>query len=361
MGCVSLTLLSEIFGVNCTISADEGYSKTVDMWSVGALTAALVSGDVLFVDRTNWEFGDNPKAVILNLAAKCDLSVLDSVDHSAWSRIGCRPKDFIRNLLVLDETHRMTAPEALGHVWFSHKQYAAEFDTLYERATRDWQPRRKIFRLVEPVPSAVSTSYSKRQVPIRRSSSGAQVSRYFSLSRRRPSSVELGIQSPPLQLRQQYSPHNATPAQRCERLDDAARLFSSESRVLEPASIDSICLHASPPSPDQEPGYGDGSVEEQQSEDFGPVSRQPSPRGHSLSVIPETPLHNYGTAPLLARKRYPFYAPIGLELHQTSMAEEVRNAYEAPCTAYSIEHRTSPEQCAQASPLRIHKHGKLLF
>jgi len=105
----------------------------------------LLTGDVIFTDRTHVDYEYNPQDVILGLSATCDLSVLDV--HPVWLTVGHRPKDFIRNLLVLDESRRMSATQALAHPWFTNKCHAAEFEALYDRATKDWRPVGKLSEL----------------------------------------------------------------------------------------------------------------------------------------------------------------------------------------------------------------------
>lgn len=117
------------------------------MWSIGSITAALLTGDVIFVDRVDPRFRDDP-LLFVELAARCDLSVLDS-PYSVWQKVGKRPKDLVKKLLVLDETRRLTATQALSHDWFMNKHYADELDAVYQRSIEGWTPRRKIFRLVE--------------------------------------------------------------------------------------------------------------------------------------------------------------------------------------------------------------------
>lgn len=133
--------------MNPLVSKDEGYTKAVDMWSIGSITAALLTGDVIFVDRVDPRFRDDPHLMV-DLAARCDLSVLDS-PYSMWQTVGKRPKDLVKKLLVLDETKRLTATQALAHDWFTNKHYADELDAVYQRSIEGWTPRRKIFRLVE--------------------------------------------------------------------------------------------------------------------------------------------------------------------------------------------------------------------
>ncbi|KAF1957522.1 Pkinase-domain-containing protein [Byssothecium circinans] len=144
----------EIHNVNQTIPRGQGYSKAVDMWSIGAITTALLSGDVLFTDRAASEYHTNPRKVIMGLASKCDISVIDDAENHIWREVGAKAKDFIKNLLVLNENERMTVMEALDHIWFTNENHTAEFEALYERTTKHWAaPRRKSSKLVEAIPT----------------------------------------------------------------------------------------------------------------------------------------------------------------------------------------------------------------
>lgn len=130
------------------IGRKQGYSKPVDMWSIGIIATALLTGDVIFTNRTDPNYEVNPKKIILNMASKCDLSALED-PHGMWRLVGKRPKDFVRKLLVLEEPQRLTVQQALAHEWFTNKHHVDEFEAVYQRAIHDWEPRRKIFRLVE--------------------------------------------------------------------------------------------------------------------------------------------------------------------------------------------------------------------
>jgi pheromone a factor receptor len=133
--------------MNPFVPKSQGYSKAVDMWSVGVIAAALLTGDSIFVNRADPRFKIEPR-LILSLAAQCDLSMLDD-PYTVWRMVGRRPKDFVKKLLVLDEFNRMTATQALAHDWFTNKHYADELEAVYQRSIRCWNPRRKIFRLIE--------------------------------------------------------------------------------------------------------------------------------------------------------------------------------------------------------------------
>ena len=110
----------------------------------------LLTGDVIFTNRTDPRYKIDSTRVVLGLSAQCDLSVLDD-RYSAWQSVGKRPKEFIRKLLVLDETQRMTVKHALAHEWFTNRYHADELEALYQRSIEDWVPRRKVFRIVEPL------------------------------------------------------------------------------------------------------------------------------------------------------------------------------------------------------------------
>ena len=110
------------------------------MWSIGAITAAMLTGDIVFVDRQHSLYETNQLEVILRLSERCDLSMIDDPENPIWNHLGKRPRDFVKALLVLEETVRLTAKQALRHPWFARSIYAAEFEAIYQRAVKDWKP-----------------------------------------------------------------------------------------------------------------------------------------------------------------------------------------------------------------------------
>ena len=85
-----------------------------DMWSFGAVTTAIYLGRSPFNDYEDQAFTDDE---ILKNAVKCDLEFLD---HSSfWHGIDHRSRDFIKKLLLLDETKRLNVGQALDHEWFT--------------------------------------------------------------------------------------------------------------------------------------------------------------------------------------------------------------------------------------------------
>jgi serine/threonine protein kinase len=141
----------EIHKKNPTMLPEEGYSKSVDMWSVGSITAILLTGEYIFTHCTHTKVGEDSRQVIIDLAAQCDLSVLDDEYHPSWRHITHTPKDFIKRLLVLEENDRLTATEALAHVWFTNECYAKDLEDLCVRSIKDWRPRPASSQLVERI------------------------------------------------------------------------------------------------------------------------------------------------------------------------------------------------------------------
>lgn len=113
-------------------SGQGGYTKAVDLWSLGCVTTVLLTGDSPFRDL---EAPNNPA----QLPQDNDLGRLEA--DMDWHNIGARARDFVRRLLVLDETKRMGVKSALRHSWFTNRAHKREFEALYKRSIKDWKPR----------------------------------------------------------------------------------------------------------------------------------------------------------------------------------------------------------------------------
>ncbi|RMX76408.1 hypothetical protein D0869_10748 [Hortaea werneckii] len=118
---------------------ERGYSKAIDLWSVGCIAATLLTDEVLFPQEISDEgLGD---------ISSWDLSVLDT--RLSWRDVSRNAKEFIRSCLTMDESARITANQALLHSWFTNSHYAAELKAAYGRAIYDWKPRNESHDLVE--------------------------------------------------------------------------------------------------------------------------------------------------------------------------------------------------------------------
>jgi serine/threonine protein kinase len=107
-----------------------GYTKSVDLWSVGCVTVVLLTGTPPFP-----------------LSASGDVEYIEPGDlnemfmSTKWSEASTMAQNFVLSLLVLDERKRLTAKQALQHCWFINEQYQSELRQLYEEAIRGWRPR----------------------------------------------------------------------------------------------------------------------------------------------------------------------------------------------------------------------------
>src|SRR3954447_25613204 len=109
-----------------------GYTKAVDLWSLGCVTVVLLTGGYPFFEAGSGEYSER-------LASDCNLDVLEQ--SQSWRNVGARPKAFVKGLLVLDERQRMSAKESLMHEWFTNDAHRTDFEEVYQRAIRYWRPR----------------------------------------------------------------------------------------------------------------------------------------------------------------------------------------------------------------------------
>jgi serine/threonine protein kinase len=104
-------------------AAPNHYGKAVDLWSIGILAFAMLTGQTDFEDYT--------LTYIPYQKVEKDLECLE---------VGKRPKDFIAHLLVVDESKRLTVGQALAHCWFTNKFWKSPMERQYREAIKDWDP-----------------------------------------------------------------------------------------------------------------------------------------------------------------------------------------------------------------------------
>ena len=117
-----------------------GYTKAIDLWSLGCVTVVLLTGGYPFFEPGSSDYSER-------LASTCDLDGLEK--SQVWRDVGDRAKSFVRRLLVLDERLRMTAMESLTHEWFTNDIHRIDFEELYQRAIRHWRPRKAKEPIIE--------------------------------------------------------------------------------------------------------------------------------------------------------------------------------------------------------------------
>lgn len=144
----------------------------IDMWSIGCITALLLTGSSPFVDPITNQHSRN-------MAQKCNMEHFENMPE--WKSVGRRPIDFVKRLLVLDEGKRMTAKEALNHPWFSNDFHEIDFEAVYERAIKGWKKRtvqlpmvdirqlenpERIATLLKPLPPTPRESWRGNPMPV---------------------------------------------------------------------------------------------------------------------------------------------------------------------------------------------------
>ena len=115
-----------------------------DMWSVGIITALLLTGEFIF--ETSGNMYASPVAVV-DAAAECDLSKLDH--DTLWQTVNLLGKGFIKSLLVLDENARLEVGQALRHGWFANEKPRENIQQEYEDVIRGWMPSRPLLDFKE--------------------------------------------------------------------------------------------------------------------------------------------------------------------------------------------------------------------
>ncbi|EAW12828.1 FHA domain-containing serine/threonine-protein kinase [Aspergillus clavatus NRRL 1] len=114
------------------IRSGQGYTKAVDLWSLGCLTTVLLTGEPAFSEPF-------PNAEAPDIAQQGALKALEV--NLSCNNIGKRAQDFVLQLLIFDEAKRMDVKQALGHCWFTNPSHKEAFEALYKRSTRDWKLR----------------------------------------------------------------------------------------------------------------------------------------------------------------------------------------------------------------------------
>jgi serine/threonine protein kinase len=173
-----MTTSSEINRLNPFMAEKKGYSSAIDLWSVGCVSALMLTGSLAFNHRD----GDQDIGQINSRSVSAyDLTQIDQGKHS-WEGVPDRARKFVRSLLALQEDKRSTAKQALKHPWFTNDICAPGYDAVYEKSVRDWKPSTThkgdivvnidTSDIVMPTPSAL-------QVIRQRSDSAVVQSRFF--------------------------------------------------------------------------------------------------------------------------------------------------------------------------------------
>ncbi|XP_039176302.1 caM kinase-like vesicle-associated protein isoform X2 [Crotalus tigris] len=97
------------------VVARQRYGRPVDCWAVGVIMFILLSGNPPFYDDTDDENSDSHNRRIFRkiLAGEYEF------DSPYWDDISVAAKKLVSRLMEVDQDQRITAQEALGHIWIS--------------------------------------------------------------------------------------------------------------------------------------------------------------------------------------------------------------------------------------------------
>lgn len=123
-----------------------GYTKEVDLWSIGIITAILLNGVSLYPDPAP---GSATAEDLKSDAAYCkqrynimceDLNQ-DMPEIDGWTHVGTFGKDFVRCLFQKRPEDRMSASDALNHPWLlGNRTYGKQLKQVNQKTIGQWRP-----------------------------------------------------------------------------------------------------------------------------------------------------------------------------------------------------------------------------
>ena len=100
------------------------YDSSVDIWSLGVIVYAILSGSYPFS-------GESDQDLKLNI-----LMTEPKFDSYQWNEISEDAVDFIKKILKFDPKDRITIDEALNHPWLTGNAPKIELDDLRKHLTK---------------------------------------------------------------------------------------------------------------------------------------------------------------------------------------------------------------------------------
>jgi len=111
----------------------DGYDKKVDMWSAGVILYVLLSGYPPFYSENENEYE------LLEIIT----SGVYFFHSPYWDRISAEAINLIQQLLVTDQTKRLTASEVLEHEWFKIDSGNTPMSPVMRQKLKEHNTRRK--------------------------------------------------------------------------------------------------------------------------------------------------------------------------------------------------------------------------
>ncbi|CAG8984035.1 hypothetical protein HYALB_00002976 [Hymenoscyphus albidus] len=161
------------------VGLDRGYTMAADLWSLGVLTACILTG---FQEELS-----DLSQVEINAKIDSDFTEGEEIELTVTA------KRFLREILILAPEERLSATEARNHAWFRKpRAEAAKMEERYHKIIRFWKERndpKVLERLPEPEPEPESEPEPEPQVAARnglksrRKFPDASANQYFGLER----------------------------------------------------------------------------------------------------------------------------------------------------------------------------------
>ncbi|RKF53518.1 Meiosis-specific serine/threonine-protein kinase mek1 [Erysiphe neolycopersici] len=156
---------------------DKGYTMSADLWSLGVLTACLLTGSALIPTNDISQLSRHQIANHFN-------GVRENRIAKRWQSMRSTALQFIKGLLAMVPAQRMSASEALHHPWYTMPATeAAMIEIGHQRVIRSWERRsgdvvlKKIATHSVSVTSGSNNDYKFMEVP------DTTLSPFFSLNR----------------------------------------------------------------------------------------------------------------------------------------------------------------------------------
>jgi serine/threonine protein kinase len=128
--------------LNSTIDPTTGYSKAIDLWSIGIIVSKLLStkNPVLMYGKDENILKFLKEAGRHGVTSRIERFIQPEVEPYATA--------LIKQLCALEETKRITVRTALKHNWFSSSGVT---ESKYSEVIQGWKPRKLTVKLTEKI------------------------------------------------------------------------------------------------------------------------------------------------------------------------------------------------------------------
>ncbi|KHJ31908.1 putative camk protein kinase [Erysiphe necator] len=114
---------------------DKGYTLSADIWSLGVLTVCLLTGSTLIPREDVSQLSRHQIANYFN-------ALRENQIEKRWQSMRSTALLYIKSLLAMEPSHRMSASEALRHPWYTMPVTEAKMIEIgYQRVIRLWKKR----------------------------------------------------------------------------------------------------------------------------------------------------------------------------------------------------------------------------